>query len=141
MIDARFFVDLLRRHVEGGAHVCVREERLLAQHARKAKVTQFHGAVAVDEDVSGLDVTVQDLLGARVAVVQRQQQLERDVPHVLLLKTRAAFAVPADLVPQIAALAELHYNPNLGCLLVDNPAKHGVMTRAKAAAVAGGACG
>ena len=75
-MDARFFVDLLRRHVEGGAHVCVREERLLAQHARQAEVAQLDRAVAIDEYVGGLDVAVQDFLGAGVAVVQRKQQLK-----------------------------------------------------------------
>jgi hypothetical protein len=74
-VHARLLVDLLRRHVERCAHVCVRKERLLAQHARQTKVAQLHGAIAVDEYVGGLYVSVQDFLGAGVAVVQRKQQL------------------------------------------------------------------
>jgi hypothetical protein len=120
--NARLLVNLLRRHVERGANVGVREERLFAQHAGKAEVAELYRAIAVDEYVGGLDVAVQDLLGPRVAVEQRQQQLETHVPHLLLEEARAGLAVAANLAPQVAALAELHDDPYLRRLLVDHPA-------------------
>jgi hypothetical protein len=77
---------------------------------------------------------VQDFLGAGVAVVQRKQQLEPDIPHLLLREARAGLSVASDFAPQIAALAELHYDPYFGGLFVDYPKKREEVDGAAAAA-------
>jgi hypothetical protein len=64
----------------------------------------------------------------------RGSYLEPDVPHLLLKEARASLAVAPDFAPQIAALAELHYDPYFCCLFVDDPAQreHGYAAAAAA---------
>jgi hypothetical protein len=134
MSNARFLVDLLGRHVEGCADICVSEERFLTQHPCKAEIAQFDGTVAVDKNVGGFDVTVQDLLGARVAVVKGKQQLERDIPHLLFKEASASFSMASYLTPQVSTLAIFHDDPYFCGLFIDDSVRQHLVRIAAAEA-------
>ena len=86
MIDARFFVDLLRRHVEGRPYVGVGEFGLARKLLGETKVADLDVGGAVEEDVAGLEVAVEDGLGlarcvlVAVALLERHEDLREDLP-------------------------------------------------------------
>ena len=58
------------------------------QHSRQTEVAELDVHVTIEEDVGGLEVAMQynlAVLGATVALLQREQDLRADLPDDLLV--------------------------------------------------------
>ena len=75
-------LDELGAHVVGGAHMGLQESLFVLEFSGEAEVSEFDIFVLVQEDVGGLDVSVDNLL--LVTDVQADQDLREDLPDVFL---------------------------------------------------------
>ena len=118
--------DELRRHVVRGSHVRFGELRLAGELSRKSKVPKFDVSTGIDENVRGLNVSVQDGLRVPtrilvfVAIFESKNKLGNEFPDVFLLDVAALCAMLLDQLAQVTSRAVLHDNVQLRCLLVND---------------------
>ena len=112
-------IDLFWAHVVGRADVRVGEDRLVPHDARKAKVSQLHVVVCVEEYIAGLQITMEDFAFLpSVARMQSLQDLAENGPDHVLGQVRLLLATRPDHRRNVTALAVLHHDEYLGVVSV-----------------------
>jgi hypothetical protein len=66
------FLDLLRAHIVRCANMSLRKNRLIAHDPREAEVTQFYVLVLIKEEVSRLQIAMQNLVSFFASVALKQ---------------------------------------------------------------------
>ena len=115
-------LNLFRGHVVRGAHMSICENGFISHESRKSKVTQLHVPASIEKHITRLEIPMEHTATLLLAMagVKRRGDLSDDLPNFVL---RDVLLVPFELLDELShvpALAVLHYDEDLGLLLINN---------------------
>ena len=132
---------LFGAHIIWRTNMCKRKLRLLAHHTRQTKVSQLNILISVQENVTGLEITMKNLLGALVSLrllgilvhaiinfcavsstmtmKKCGNRLRKNLPNKWFTYRFLGLSTPSDHLLEVSAIAVLHDDVNLCFLFVN----------------------